>query len=138
VGCGYDHITAAIGGALAAWHGADFLCYVTPTEHLGLPGVDDVRAGVAASRIAAHAADVARHHRGAIDWDHRVSRARARLDWKEMIAACVDPKRAAEVFSAARSGTDGACTMCGEFCAIKRMKRPERAVKSARRKSKEK
>ena len=126
VGCGYDHITAAIGGALAAWYGADFLCYVTPTEHLGLPGVDDVRAGVVASRIAAHAADVARHHRGAIEWDHRVSRARARLDWEAMIAECVDPQRAERVFAAARSNTEGACTMCGEFCAIKRMSRTPR------------
>jgi len=116
VGCGYDHITGAIGGALAAWYGADFLCYVTPSEHL-----DDVRQGVIASRIAAHAADVARHHPGAIDWDLKVSRARAALDWKAMIAGCVDPQRAEKVFSAARSGTEGACTMCGEFCAIRRM-----------------
>jgi len=122
VGCGYDHITAAIGGALAAWFGADFLCYVTPSEHLGLPGVEDVRAGAIASRIAAHAADVARHHKGAMEWDRRVSRARARLDWKAMIAGCVDPERAGRVFSAMRSTTDGACTMCGEFCAIKRMR----------------
>ena len=121
VGCGYDHITGAIGGALAAWHGADFLCYVTPSEHLGLPTVEDVRQGVVASRIAAHAADVARHHPGAIEWDLRVSRARAALDWKGMIAGCVDPQRAETIFSAARSRTEGACTMCGEFCAIRRM-----------------
>lgn len=121
VGCGYDHITGAIGGALAAWHGADFLCYVTPTEHLGLPGVEDVRQGVIASRIAAHAADVARHHPGAIEWDRRVSSCRAALDWEGMIAGCVDPERARAVFGAGRSATDGACTMCGEFCAIKRM-----------------
>ncbi len=120
VGCGYDHISGAIGGALAAYHGADFLCYVTPSEHLGLPTVDDVRQGVIASKIAAHAADVARHHPGAIDWDHRISRARARLDWDEMIDGCVDPERAREVFSVARSRTEGVCTMCGEFCAIKR------------------
>jgi phosphomethylpyrimidine synthase len=121
VGCGYDHITGAIGGALAAWHGADFLCYVTPSEHLGLPTVEDVRQGVIASRIAAHAADVARHHPGAAAWDLKVSRARAALDWKAMIAGCVDPQRAQMVFSAARSHTEGACTMCGEFCAIRRM-----------------
>jgi len=121
VGCGYDHITGAIGGALAAWHGADFLCYVTPSEHLGLPTIEDVRQGVIASRIAAHAADVARHHPGAAAWDLRVSRARAALDWKAMIAGCVDPQRAQTVFSAARSHTEGACTMCGEFCAIRRM-----------------
>lgn len=121
VGCGYDHITGAIGGALAAWYGADFLCYVTPSEHLGLPTIEDVRQGVVASRIAAHAADVARHHPGAADWDLKVSRARAALDWKGMIAGCVDPQRAETIFSAARSRTEGACTMCGEFCAIRRM-----------------
>ena len=136
VGCGYDHITGAIGGALAAWYGADFLCYVTPSEHLGLPIVEDVRQGVVASRIAAHAADVARHHPGAIDWDLKVSRARAALDWKAMIAGCVDPRRADTIFSAARSRTEGACTMCGEFCAIRRMTtvggRPKRARRPGR------
>ena len=134
VGCGYDHITGAIGGALAAWHGADFLCYVTPSEHLGLPTIEDVRQGVIASRIAAHAADVARHHPGAADWDLTISRARAALDWKTMIAGCVDPQRAQAVFSAGRSQTEGACTMCGEFCAIRRMAPPGKSVKQARRK----
>ncbi len=133
VGCGYDHITGAIGGALAAWHGADFLCYVTPSEHLGLPTIEDVRQGVVASRIAAHAADVARHHPGAIDWDLRVSRARAALDWKAMIAGCVDPQRAETIFSAARSRTEGACTMCGEFCAIRRMTADGEEPKRGRR-----
>jgi len=133
VGCGYDHITGAIGGALAAWYGADFLCYVTPSEHLGLPTIEDVRQGVIASRIAAHAADVARHHPGAVEWDRRVSRARAALDWKAMIAGCVDPQRADKVFSAARSRTDGACTMCGEFCAIRRMAPSGRTVRSKQR-----
>ena len=133
VGCGYDHITGAIGGALAAWHGADFLCYVTPSEHLGLPAVEDVRQGVIASRIAAHAADVARHHPGAIEWDLAVSRARAALDWKTMIASCVDPQRADTIFSAARSRTEGACTMCGEFCAIRRMTDSGRRSKRVRR-----
>ncbi len=122
VACGYDHITGAIGGALAAFHGADYLCYVTPSEHLGLPDLDDVRQGIIASRIAAHAADVARHHPGADEWDRRISRARAGLDWDSMIAGCVDPARARQVFGRARSRTAGACTMCGEFCAIKRCK----------------
>ncbi|HTW92286.1 MAG TPA: phosphomethylpyrimidine synthase ThiC [bacterium] len=134
VGCGYDHITGAIGGALAAWHGADYLCYVTPSEHLGLPGIEDVRQGVTASRIAAHAADVARHHPGAMEWDLRVSRARAALDWKAMIAGCVDPRRAEAVFYAGRSRTDGACTMCGEFCAIRRMSESTRSPKPKGRK----
>ncbi len=120
VACGYDHIVGAIGGALAAYHGADFLCYVTPSEHLGLPDVEDVRQGVIASRIAAHAADVACHRRGAINWDNRISRARGRLDWNRMLRDCMDPKRAREVYGANRSLTDGVCTMCGEFCAIKR------------------
>jgi phosphomethylpyrimidine synthase len=128
VGCGYDHISGAIGGALAAYYGADFLCYVTPTEHLALPGPEDVRAGVVASRIAGHAADVARHHPGAADWDRRVSQARAGLDWDRMIAGCVDPGRARAVYSAARSATRGACTMCGEFCAIRRMRDSEEIV----------
>jgi len=136
VGCGYDHITGAIGGALAAWHGADFLCYVTPSEHLGLPTIEDVRQGVIASRIAAHAADVARRHPGAVAWDLKVSKARAALDWRKMIAGCVDPQRAQAVFSAARSHTEGACTMCGEFCAIRRMAPsaagPRRAARKGR------
>jgi phosphomethylpyrimidine synthase len=132
VGCGYDHITGAIGGALAAWHGADFLCYVTPSEHLGLPTTEDVRQGVIASKIAAHAADVARHHPGAIAWDLKVSRARAALDWDKMIAGCVDPQRARAVFSAARSRTEGACTMCGEFCAIRRMAPPGKSPKDSK------
>lgn len=120
VACGYDHISGAIGGALAAYCGADFLCYVTPSEHLGLPGIDDVREGVTASRIAAHAADVARHHPGAVEWDNRISQARAGLEWDRMIAECIDPVRARRIFDRARSQTAGACTMCGEFCAIKR------------------
>lgn len=121
VGCGYDHITGAIGGALAAWYGADFLCYVTPSEHLGLPTVEDVRQGVVASKIAAHAADVARHHPGAQERDLAVSRARAALDWEGMVRGCVDPERAGAVLAAGKSKTEGACTMCGEFCAIRRM-----------------
>jgi len=123
VGCPYDHISGAIGGALAAYYGADFLCYLTPSEHLGLPDAQDVREGVLASRIAAHAADIGRHHPGAIEWDHRLSRARGRLDWKRMLRKCIDPTGAKEKFIAAgRSQTDGVCTMCGEFCAIKKTK----------------
>ncbi|MFO7676014.1 MAG: phosphomethylpyrimidine synthase ThiC [bacterium] len=119
---GHDHIAGAIGGALAAWHGADFLCYVTPSEHLGLPGVEDVRLGVIASRIAGHAADLARRRPGAAARDLRMSRARAALDWPAMWKEAIDPERARSVFEASRSRTDGVCTMCGEFCAIKRTK----------------
>ncbi|MGQ9677968.1 MAG: phosphomethylpyrimidine synthase ThiC [bacterium] len=122
IACGYDHITAAIGGAIAAYHGADFLCYVTPSEHLGLPDVEDVREGVIASRIAAHAADIARHHPGAIDWDNRLSRFRANLQWQKMITHSLDPERARAIFAIQPSHTKGACTMCGEFCAVKKTK----------------
>jgi phosphomethylpyrimidine synthase len=139
VACGYDHISGAIGGALAALYGADFLCYVTPSEHLGLPGIDDVREGVIASRIAAHAADVARHRSGAMAWDNRISKARAGLEWDAMIGGCVDPERARRVFEQSRSHTAGACTMCGEFCAIKKTRealygrRQRRACPDSRR-----
>ncbi len=122
IACGYDHINSAIGGAIAAWYGADFLCYVTPSEHLGLPDIEDVREGIIAARIAAHAADVARRHSRAIEWDDRVARYRANLQWDKMIQASIDPERAKEIFSIQRSRTEGVCTMCGEFCAIKKTK----------------
>lgn len=122
VACGYDHINGAIGGALAAWYGADFLCYVTPSEHLGLPDVEDVREGVIAARIAAHAADIARKHPGAIEWDHRISRFRKELNWDAMINSCIDPDRARGIYSIQPSRTKGVCTMCGEFCAVKKTK----------------
>lgn len=122
IACGYDHIAAAIGGAVAAWFGADLLCYVTPSEHLGLPDIEDVREGVIASRIAAHAADIARRHPGAMEWDNSLSRFRANLNWEKMLAESLDPKRAKEIFSLLTSRTKGACTMCGEFCAVKKTK----------------
>ncbi len=122
VACGYDHITSAIGGAVAAWFGADFLCYVTPSEHLGLPDIEDVREGVIAARIAAHAADIARYYPSAINWDKHLSRFRAALKWEKMIAKSIDPKRAKTIFATQRSHTDSACTMCGEFCAVKKSK----------------
>ncbi|MFO7639248.1 MAG: phosphomethylpyrimidine synthase ThiC [bacterium] len=122
IAAGYDHIAGAIGGALAAWYGADFLCYVTPSEHLGLPGEEDVRLGVIASRIAGHAADIARRHPPAVRRDLRMSKARAALDWPKMWKEALDPERARAVFEANRSRTSGVCTMCGEFCAIRRTK----------------
>ncbi len=122
VGCGYDHITSAIGGALASYYGADFLCYVTPSEHLGLPAVEDVRQGVIASRIAAHAGDVARGKKGARNWDDKISRARAKLDWQKMIALSIDPQHAQKIYNAYPLKTKGTCTMCGEFCALKKSK----------------
>jgi phosphomethylpyrimidine synthase len=114
---GYDHITSAIGGALAAMHGADFLCYVTPAEHLALPDVSDVRQGVMASRIAAHAADVAKGIKGAADWDLRMARARKSLDWEAQADLAIDPELARRRHGAHQSA-GSACTMCGEFCAM--------------------
>jgi len=116
---GYDHITAAIGGALAAWAGADILCYVTPSEHLGLPTVDDVRDGVIASRIAGHAADVAKKVPRARAWDDAMAQARSRLDWEGQYALAVDPTRARQIRQRCLPADGDVCTMCGEFCAIK-------------------
>jgi len=119
---GYDHITAAIGGAVAGMAGADFLCYVTPAEHLRLPSIDDVKEGVIASRIAGHAADVARGLPGAIELDHEISRAKIALDWDKMISLCVDPEKARQYRDSLPPADGALCSMCGEFCAIKRSK----------------
>ncbi len=114
---GYDHITAAIGGAIAAAAGTDYLCYVTPSEHLALPSAEDVREGVIGARIAAHAGDIIKGIKGAWDWDKEMSQARERLDWETQIKLAIDPKKAAEIRS--RQPTAGAgCSMCGEFCAL--------------------
>ncbi len=112
---GYDHITSAMGGAIAASAGADFLCYVTPTEHLGLPDPQDVKEGIIASRIAAHVADIAKGVPGAIDWDRRMAQARKSLDWKEQENICIDPERFRAVRSK-RHSQSNACSMCGELC----------------------
>ena len=116
---GYDHITSAIGGAVAAMAGADFLCYVTPSEHLGLPRPEDVREGVVAARIAAHAGDVARGVPAARQWDRRMSEARSRRDWERQAAEAIDPARARELRAARRPGHDDVCSMCGDFCVFK-------------------
>ncbi|OGB88829.1 phosphomethylpyrimidine synthase [candidate division WOR-1 bacterium RIFCSPHIGHO2_01_FULL_53_15] len=116
---GYDHITAAIGGTLAASAGADFLCYVTPTEHLGLPTPEDVREGVIASRIAAHCADIVKGIKGARQWDNEMSKARKALDWERQINLAIDPKKAREIHERRKSSCDDVCSMCGEFCAYK-------------------
>jgi phosphomethylpyrimidine synthase len=115
---GYDHITAAIGSAIAGAAGADFLCYVTPAEHLGLPGEADVREGIMASRIAAHVADIAKGYRGALEWDRNMAAARRRLDWGEQEKLCIDPLKFKRVRELRSSRTD-ACSMCGDFCAYK-------------------
>lgn len=117
---GYDHISGAIGGALAAMAGADFLCYLTPAEHLRLPSVEDVKEGVIASKIAAHAADIARGQEGAIEWDHRISAAKARLDWQELIRLCIDPEKAQRYRDSLPAVEKDLCSMCGKFCAMKR------------------
>ncbi len=120
---GYDHIAGAIGGALAGMAGADFLCYVTPAEHLRLPSVDDVREGVVASRIAAHAADITRGYPGAADWDRRISEAKVNLEWDKIISLCVDPEKARAYRNSLPPDTDQSlCSMCGEFCAVRRSK----------------
>jgi len=120
---GYDHITSAIGGCLAAFYGADFLCYVTPAEHLGLPNVEEAREGVIASRIAAHAADIARNLKGAINWDNEMSKARSKLDWKKMIELSINPQLATEIRERCTDIDEDVCSMCGKFCSIKTSKR---------------
>ncbi len=118
---GYDHITSAIGGALAGYHGADFLCYVTPSEHLGLPTPEDVREGVTVCRIAAHAADVARGNATALARDRAMSVYRKALDWEGQISCAIDPDKIRE-FRKNRNLDDNVCSMCGEYCAIKIVK----------------
>ena len=118
VAAGYDHIAGAIGGAIAATLGASFLCYVTPAEHLKLPEVEDVIDGVIASRIAAHAADIALGVPGAADWDLKMSQARRTLDWKTQIDLSMNPQKA-RLFREMSQATDDQCTMCGRFCAMK-------------------
>jgi phosphomethylpyrimidine synthase len=118
---GYDHITCAIGGAIAAAAGADFLCYVTPSEHLSLPDVEDVRDGVMASRIAAHAADIAKGVGGAMQKDIRMAECRKKLDWEGQFSLALDPEKARRIRAESGVADHGACTMCGEFCAYKVM-----------------
>jgi len=119
---GYDHITSAIGGSLAAFYGADFLCYVTPSEHLGLPNVEEVREGVMASRIAAHAADIAKGYPGAIEWDNNMSKARSNLDWRKMLELSIDPDIAKRIRDRCTDADEEVCSMCGRFCSVKTSK----------------
>ena len=120
---GYDHITAAIGGAVAASSGADWLCYVTPAEHLRLPDANDVREGLVATRIAAHAADIAKGVPHARDIDNKMSAARRRVDWDGMWECALDPERAQEILAQAPPSEDGTCTMCGKMCAARTVNR---------------
>jgi len=116
---GYDHITSAIGGAIAAEAGADFLCYVTAGEHLRLPDVNEVREGVIAARIAAHAADIAKGLPGAMEWDNKMSQARKNLDWDQQIKISIDPEKAARLREEGRPEQNDVCSMCGEYCAVR-------------------
>jgi phosphomethylpyrimidine synthase len=129
---GYDHIVAAIGGAMAASYGADFLCYVTASEHLGIPGPKDVEEGVIAARIAAHAADIAKGIPGAKEWDRKISEARKKMDWKGQFELVIDPKKAKKTRNKLAPKNKEVCSMCGEFCSIKLL---NEAFKKAKKKN---
>lgn len=118
---GYDHITSAIGGALASSFGADFLCYVTPAEHLRLPNLDDVKEGIIATKIAAHSGDIAKKIPGAIDWDNKMSKARQELDWDKMFDLCIDPEKAKRYRKESTPEHNDSCTMCGKMCSMRNM-----------------
>ena len=120
---GYDHITAAIGGAIAATYGASFLCYVTPAEHLRLPNLDDVKEGIIASKIAAHAADIAKGIPGAMELDNKMACARKKLDWEETFKYSIDPEKARRYRAEAAPEKEDTCSMCGNFYAVKNMNR---------------
>ncbi len=120
VAMGYDHISASIGAAIAASHGADFICYVTPSEHLGLPNLEDVKLGVIGARIAAHAGDIAKGIKGAEEWDEKISKKRKKRDWDAQINLSIDPATAKRLRSESKPTLeDDVCTMCGKYCAIK-------------------
>lgn len=120
---GYDHITSAIGGAIAASNGADFLCYVTPAEHLRLPDLDDMKEGIIASKIAAHAADIANGIKDARQWDYKMGQARRELDWEKQFELAIDPEKAKAYRDSSIPMHSETCTMCGEMCAVKNMNR---------------
>jgi phosphomethylpyrimidine synthase len=122
IAAGHDHVACAIGGALAAWAGADFLCYVTPTEHLALPGPDDVYEGVITTKIAAHAADLARGRQASWRRDREMAAARRGMDWQRMMELCLDPATARRIREGSRPADEEVCTMCGEFCAVRLMR----------------
>ncbi len=120
---GYDHITSAIGGAIAGSCGADFLCYVTPAEHLRLPTVEDVKEGIIAARIAAHAADLAKGVPGAQAWDDAMSKARVDVDFDKMISLAIDPEKARRYYESSKPECEGTCSMCGRMCPARTMKK---------------
>ena len=118
---GYDHITAAIGGAVAASCGAAFLCYVTPAEHLALPDFEDVKQGIIASKIAAHAADIAKHVPNARDIDDLMADARRTFDWEKQWEYSIDPETAKHIRNSRKPEVEESCSMCGKFCAVRSM-----------------
>ena len=118
---GYDHITSAIGGALAASYGADFLCYVTPAEHLRFPNLDDVKEGIIAAKIAAHAGDIAKNVSGSQDWDNEMSKARQKLNWERMFELAIDPEKARRYRKESTPEHEDSCTMCGKMCSMRNM-----------------
>ena len=118
---GYDHITSAIGGAIAASNGADFLCYVTPAEHLRLPTLEDMKEGIIATKIAAHAADIAKNVKGAKNWDYEMSKARQNLDWERMFNLAIDPEKPREYRRESTPQHEDSCTMCGKMCSMRNM-----------------
>ncbi len=118
---GYDHITSAIGGAIAATHGADFLCYVTPAEHLRLPNLEDMKEGIVATKIAAHAGDIAKGIHGARDWDNKMSAARQQLDWDEMFSLALEPEKPKRYRAESTPEHADSCTMCGKMCSMRNM-----------------
>ena len=120
---GYDHITSAIGGAIAATYGADFLCYVTPAEHLRLPNLDDMKEGIIASKIAAHAADIAKGVKGARNWDNEMSKARADINWEKMFDLAIDPEKARRYRAESKPHDEESCSMCGKMCSMRTMKK---------------
>ncbi|MBS1235109.1 MAG: thiC [Nitrospirae bacterium] len=129
IGMGYDHITAAIGGAVAGAAGADFLCYVTPSEHIRLPSIDDVKEGVIVSKLAAHAADIAKGIKGAMDADMKMAKCRKALDWNGQIAMSLNPDKVRAWRAEVPPTETEVCSMCGEFCAIRTV---ERALKKGK------
>ncbi|GAA3646097.1 phosphomethylpyrimidine synthase ThiC [Asaccharospora irregularis] len=120
---GYDHITSAIGGALASAKGVDFLCYVTPAEHLRLPNLEDMKEGIIATKIAAHAGDIAKNVAGAREWDNKMSKARVDLDWEEQFKLCIDPEKARRYREESRPTHEDSCTMCGKMCSMRTVKK---------------
>lgn len=120
---GYDHITSAIGGAIAATYGADFLCYVIPAEHLRLPNLQDMKEGIIASKIAAHAADIAKGAKGARDWDNEMSQARADINWEKMFDLAIDPEKARRYRAESKPHDEESCSMCGKMCSMRTMKK---------------